>query len=144
MTAEKFTINDTYILKKDLPHVKAGLEFLVKDCHNSDELYLMAINKESFLISQIENFDEWFEKKDRRWKPKYDEMYCYIDFINTILREDFSVHERVSIAQDIDKFNFKIGNVFKNRTDAKFFMNEYLKKAFDKYHEDYPPGSPRG
>ena len=104
----------------------------------------MAINKESFKISDIENFDEWFEKKDSRWMPELKNNYFYIDFINVVLRQDFSVHERININHDIDRFNFKLGNVFETKNDAMFFIDEFLKKSFDKYHEQYPPNSPRG
>lgn len=53
-------INEQYILKKDLPSIKAGEVFIVKDSINTDDLYMVAVNKVSFNFNEIENFDEWF------------------------------------------------------------------------------------
>lgn len=130
-----FKVNETYILKKDLPHIKAGTEFLVKDCYNSNELFLTAICQESFKISDIVNFNEWFEKKEEFWMPAYDEKYAYLDFINVLLREEFYIHERLNIDHDIDKFNFSIGNVFRTKLGAETCRDYFMKPAFKKYHK---------
>lgn len=88
--ANGLKVNDEFILKKDLPHMKAGAIFVVKDCHGSDELYLMAINKESIKISDIVNWWEWFERKNEnncvkcnKFLPEYDEFYeCKLMYNN--------------------------------------------------------------
>lgn len=65
MTEEKFYVNDTYILKKDLPTVKKGVEFVIKDDEHG-VLYILAVNQISFCLKGLDDFDEWFEKMENK------------------------------------------------------------------------------
>jgi len=90
------------------------------------------------------NFDEWFERLEKRWIPHFKQHYFYLDFINILLRKDFHIHERMNINHEVDKFNFKLGNIFETEADASFCRDEFIKPAFKEFHKNYPPGSPRG
>lgn len=74
---------ERYKLLKDLPTVKAGATFreIVREVDGSRVLKEYGINnKVSILVSEINNFDEWFEEIQEptdsiHWKPQKGEKY---------------------------------------------------------------------
>ena len=135
--------NDEYKLKKDLPNIKAGETFIVK----SDEhgfLYLVIVNKISLALMEINNFDEWFKKVEKKWKPNIGQYYWYITETGNLrqsVRKENEGGEMYGVFFDLQ---FELGNVFETKADAMFCRDEFIKKAFKEYHKNYQPGNPRG
>lgn len=75
----------TYKLLKDMPTVKAGTTFreITREVDGSKILKeYKSSNKVSILVSEVNDFDEWFEKIEPtdsiHWKPKDGDEYLYI------------------------------------------------------------------
>ena len=76
-----------YKLLKDTPTIKAGAIFqeIVREVDGSKILKEYdSNNKNTMLVSEIKNFDEWFEETEEptdsaHWKPKIAEKYFYIN-----------------------------------------------------------------
>ena len=82
MNGTKFCVNDTYILKKDLPTIRKGTEFIIKDDMHG-QLYILAVNQISFPLRGFDNFYDWFEKKEEKlWKPIIPCTTIYIKIVN--------------------------------------------------------------
>lgn len=74
-----------YRLLKDTPNLKAGAIF--EEQGNSDDdkelvqvVEVGCLTKPWFAVSDINNFDEWFEEVpgNKRWRAKYGEEYWCI------------------------------------------------------------------
>jgi hypothetical protein len=75
-----------YRLLKDLPTIKAGAIFqeITREVDGSKILKEYdSNNKNTMLVSEIKNFDEWFEEVEPtdsiHWKPKNGDGYFFID-----------------------------------------------------------------
>lgn len=93
----------TYKLLKDMPTVKAGTTFreITREVDGSKILKeYKSSNKASILVSEVNDFDEWFEKIEPtdsiHWKPKNGEKIWYLDENSntnfTYFDEDDSYH----------------------------------------------------
>ena len=77
----------TYKLLRDMPTVKAGTTFreIIREVDGSKILKeYKSSNKVSILISEINDFDEWFEEMEEptdsaRWKPQRGDKIWYLD-----------------------------------------------------------------
>ena len=75
-----------YKLLKDMPTVKAGTTFreITRKVNGSKVLKeYKSSNKVSILVSEIKDFDEWFEEikyptGSIHWRPRYNDEYFYI------------------------------------------------------------------
>lgn len=89
-----------YKLLKDLPTIKAGTIFqeITREVDGSKILKeYNSNNKNTMLVSEINNFDEWFEEitDSIHWKPNNGDEYWYIDDCAGIYRDrwdDESIH----------------------------------------------------
>lgn len=76
-----------YKLLKDLPTIKAGAIFqeITREVDGSKILKEYdSNNKNTMLVSEIKNFDEWFEEMEEptdsiHWKPKKDDEYFWMN-----------------------------------------------------------------
>ena len=113
-----------YKLKKDTPAFKAGTECYIEEAGN-----MVPCRGISYTIvhkDQLEKnpniLTEWFEgiKESTRWKPDFNQKYCYLDSDGSVYidiwDDDFSV----------DNGRFEIGNCFEPKEEAEKVV-EYLK-----------------
>jgi len=123
-------------MDNELNKIKEAIILLAKQIEN---IYLQQNpTVESYcLINEIQKLVEPHCVVPKRWKPKVGEQYYYIheSGIPTIDTWEDDYHH---------KYKFNLGNCFKTEVDARFCLDEFIKKAFDEWHEQYPPGSPRG
>lgn len=86
-----------YKLLKDAPTIKAGAIFqeIVREVDGSKILKEYdSNNKNTMLVSEIKNFDEWFEEikeptDNIHWKPKPGEKHWYMDSDGNIYDNTF-------------------------------------------------------
>lgn len=83
-------------------------------------------------------FTDYFAEVNDRWKPADKGLYFYINDYGVV------VLGRWDEDHTFAKEKIELGNVFETEADARFCRDEFIKKAFDEYHKNYPPGSPRG
>lgn len=116
-----------YKLLKDLPTVKAGATFreIVREVDGSRVLKEYGINnKVSILVSEINNFDEWFEEIQEptdsiHWKPQPGDTYCFVDCWGVVNRTEWDD----TIA---DAYNFDSENVYRTEEECKKARNRKL------------------
>jgi len=98
----EFKENDIYILKKDLPNIRKGTEFIIKR-EEHGYLYIVAINQESFLICGIKNFDEWFEKKENVKQYQNDDL---IQSLGGFTKEELEhiLDEEIKLTEEADYY----------------------------------------
>ena len=86
---------------------------------------------------QATNEDEITPRIVDKWKPKEGEPFYFI-------------HESgiVCIGHWVEDYHkgylYNLGNCFETEADARFCLDEFISKAFAKFHGQYPPGSLRG
>lgn len=78
-----------YKLLKDTPTIKAGAIFqeIVREVDSSKILKEYdSNNKNTMLVSEIKNFDEWFEEitDSIHWKPRWGDKYYHIDYLGYV------------------------------------------------------------
>lgn len=78
-----------YKLLKDLPTIKAGTIFqeITREVDGSKILKeYNSNNKNTMLVSEINNFDEWFEEitDSIHWKPKWGDRYYHLDYLGYV------------------------------------------------------------
>ncbi len=116
-----------YKLLKDLPTVKAGATFreIVREVDGSRVLKEYGINnKVSILVSEINNFDEWFEEIQEptdsiHWKPQPGDTYWFVDCWGVVNRTEWDD----TIA---DAYNFDSENVYRTEEECKKARNRKL------------------
>ena len=116
-----------YKLLKDLPTVKAGATFreIVREGDGSRVLKEYGINnKVSILVSEINNFDEWFEEIQEptdsiHWKPQPGDTYWFVDCWGVVNRTEWDD----TIA---DAYNFDSENVYRTEEECKKARNRKL------------------
>lgn len=101
-----------YRLKKDLPILKTGAIFELRD----EDGYKWLSNNDTdaaYEIDSIDDFDEWFEeiKESGWWKPKQDDPFWSIS-------SDALVYEHSWNNYAEDRRKMVIGNCFKTREAA--------------------------
>lgn len=108
----------TYKLLKDMPTVKAGTTFreITREVDGSKILKeYKSSNKVSILISEINDFDEWFEKIEPtdsiHWKPKIGDRYWALG--NTI------VYPQTWGDDEFDRDRYESGRVYKTKEECE-------------------------
>ena len=120
-----------YKLLKDLPTLKAGAIFqeIVREVDDSKILKEYdSNNKNTMLVSEIKNFDEWFEKIEEpldsiHWEPKHGDEYFWIDECGSILPGTFY---RDSL---YDQQRLTFGNVYRTEKEAEKARDRRLAKV---------------
>lgn len=112
-----FNPMEIYILKKDTPRSKANDKFYAKEVIGCNYI-VCERTSETFPLTEITNFSEWFEKK--RWTPKYDEQFYYTCDNG---QQSFSFW----IGSELQKKLWEIGNCFQTSEEERE-MAEKVKK----------------
>ena len=114
-----------YKLLKDTPTVKAGTIFEEEsDSYNGKKLVEVVpdwcLIRPWLAVSDIDNFDEWFEeiKEPKKWRAEYGKKYWYLDDCGVVLSNE-------EWGDDTDDFRYRIGNYFKTEAEAEAYK-EYL------------------
>ena len=147
MTAEKEpangypSVNDVYVLKKDLPNIKKGTEFIIKDDLRGN-LYIMAINQASFPLEGIENFKEWFEQLEKKmWTPKIGETYYYItDYLGIGYKQREDKEGEDWADGMFDETKLELGNCFEREIQVRDCLELYIKPAFKNCQQNQKDG----
>ena len=115
----------TYKLLKDMPTVKAGTTFreITREVDGSKILKeYKSSNKVSILISEINDFDEWFEKIEPtdsiHWKPKIGDRYWSLG--NTI------VYPQTWGDDEFDRDRYESGRVYKTKEECEKALDREL------------------
>lgn len=115
----------TYKLLKDMPTVKAGTTFreITREVDGSKILKeYKSSNKVSILISEINDFDEWFEKIEPtdsiHWKPKIGDRYWALG--NTI------VYPQTWGDDEFDRDRYESGRVYKTKEECEKALDREL------------------
>lgn len=119
-----------YKLLKDLPTVKAGTIFqeIVREVDDSRALKeYETTNKDSILISEINNFDEWFEEIKEptdsiHWEPLPGDIYWYLSNTGVVLKKKW-----MSSPDDI--MRYVIGNTYRTEKECDKAYNRKLAEA---------------
>lgn len=115
-----------YKLLKDTPTLKAGTIFVEEGDNFNDYKELVQVvpygcpNRPFFAVSEINNFDDWFEEipKNKRWRAEYNEKYWCNDGNGGIYSSTEDGHKA-------DSYRFLTGNYFKTEEEAEVYK-EYL------------------
>lgn len=119
-----------YKLLKDLPTLKAGAIFqeIVREVDDSKILKEYdSNNKNTMLVSEIKNFDEWFEKIEEpldsiHWEPDFGEEYWYVNYIGNVVC-------RVWEDAGVDFWLLESGNVYRTIEEAEKARERKLAKV---------------
>lgn len=121
----------TYKLLRDMPTVKAGTTFreITREVDGSKILKeYKSSNKVSILVSEINDFDEWFEKIEPtdsiHWKPKEGDNYFYIVHSYNPLHNEVLVSTWID--DDYDKTHYLLGNIYRSYEEAEKARNREL------------------
>ena len=114
-----------YKLLKDTPAIKAGAIFEEQGNFDDDKELVQVVpdgclTRPWFAVSDIDNFDEWFEELPRyeRWRAKRDEEYWCVDGRGDVRCSTEDGHS-------VDDYRFDTGSYFKTEEEAKAYK-EYL------------------
>lgn len=128
-----------YKLLKDLPMMKAGAIFTLKDIgvlYYKDENRLMSLSVlDQDKMKRDGTFDEWFEEiKDEPWKPSEGEQYFYISSESQFLNENCHFTTIFHDDDRQDRAKLSIGNCFKTTEDVDKAVEKLkaLKRLRDK------------
>jgi len=110
-----------------MPTVKAGTTFreITRKVDGSKILKEYESNNEvSILVSEINDFDEWFEEVKEptdsiHWKPQPGDRYWFVDYWGTVICTKCSN----TIA---DAYNFDSGNTYRTEEECKKARNRKL------------------
>lgn len=111
-----------YKLLKDTPTLKAGTIFVEEGDNFNDYKELVQVvpygcpNRPFFVVSEIDNFDDWFEEihDDKRWRAEYGEKYWCTDGNGGIYSSTEDGHKA-------DSYRFLTGNYFKTEEEAEVY-----------------------
>lgn len=131
-----------YKLLKDLPTLKSGTIFqeITREVDGSKILKEYdSNNKNTMLVSEIKNFDEWFEEitDSIHWKPNFGEEYWYVNYIgNVVCRswEDASV----------DLWLLESGNTYRTIEEAEKARERRLAKVRLRRASNFEPDFENG
>lgn len=116
-----------YKLKKDTPTLKAGAIFVEEGDNFNDYKELVQVvpygcpNRPWFAVSEIDNFDEWFEEipeKHERWRGGRGDSYYFID-------DEGAIRHEIDTNDGMDNYRYNIGNYFKTEAEAESYK-KYL------------------
>lgn len=115
-----------YKLLKDTPTVKAGTIF--EERESPDEYKELGqvvadgcLTRPWLTVSEINNFDEWFEEipeKHERWRGGRGDSYYFID-------DEGAIRHEIDTNDDMDNYRYNIGNYFKTEAEAESYK-KYL------------------
>lgn len=103
-------------LLKDTPTAAAGT---ICTTLNGQEHIIVDPYGVEYDVAKIDDFDEWFEevKEFEEWEPEHGEKY-------KVISNDGSVSLYCREDDDIDKFNFSIGNCYPTDTPNEVIIKE--------------------
>ena len=115
-----------YKLLKDTPAIKAGAIFEEQGNFDDDKELVQVVSdgcltKPWFAVSDIDNFDEWFEeihKEHKRWRGKHNERYWCVDGRGGVYCSTEDGHS-------VDDYRFDTGSYFKTEEEAEAYK-EYI------------------
>ena len=115
-----------YKLLKDTPTVKAGTIF--EERESPDEYKELGqvvadgcLTRPWLTVSEINNFDEWFEEipeKHERWRGGRGDSYYFID-------DEGAIRHEIDTNDGMDNYRYNIGNYFKTEAEAESYK-KYL------------------
>lgn len=115
-----------YKLLKDAPTVKAGTIF--EERESPDEYKELGqvvtdgcLTRPWLTVSEIDNFDEWFEEipeKHERWRGGRGDSYYFID-------DEGAIRHEIDTNDGMDNYRYNIGNYFKTEAEAESYK-KYL------------------
>lgn len=115
-----------YKLLKDTPTVKAGTIF--EERESPDEYKELGqvvtdgcLTGPWLTVSEIDNFDEWFEEipeKHERWRGGRGDSYYFID-------DEGAIRHEIDTNDGMDNYRYNIGNYFKTEAEAESYK-KYL------------------
>lgn len=115
-----------YKLLKDTPTVKAGTIF--EERESPDEYKELGqvvtdgcLTRPWLTVSEIDNFDEWFEEipeKHERWRGGRGDSYYFID-------NEGAIRHEIDTNDGMDNYRYNIGNYFKTEAEAESYK-KYL------------------
>ena len=115
-----------YKLLKDTPTVKAGTIF--EERESPDEYKELGqvvtdgcLTRPWLTVSEIDNFDEWFEEipeKQERWRGERGDSYYFID-------DEGAIRHEIDTNDGMDNYRYNIGNYFKTEAEAESYK-KYL------------------
>lgn len=115
-----------YKLLKDTPTVKAGTIF--EERESPDEYKELGqvvtdgcLTRPWLTVSEIDNFDEWFEEipeKHERWRGGRGDSYYFID-------DEGAIRHEIDTNDGMDNYRYNIGNYFKTEAEAESYK-KYL------------------
>lgn len=115
-----------YKLLKDTPTVKAGTIF--EERESPDEYKELGqvvtdgcLTRPWLTVSEIDNFDEWFEEipeKHERWRGGRGDSYYFID-------DEGAIRHEINTNDGMDNYRYNIGNYFKTEAEAESYK-KYL------------------
>lgn len=135
----------TYKLLRDMPTVKAGTTFreITREVDGSRILKeYKSSNKVSILVSEVNDFDEWFEKIEPtdsvHWKPKKGDKIWYLDENGntnfTYFDEDDSYH--------LSRFEF--GNTYRTSQECEKARERRLAEVRLQQTSNFKPDPNKG
>ena len=115
-----------YKLLKDTPTLKAGTIF--EERESPDEYKELGqvvtdgcLTRPWLTVSEINNFDEWFEEipeKHERWRGGRGDSYYFID-------DEGAIRHEIDTNDGMDNYRYNIGNYFKTEAEAESYK-KYL------------------
>lgn len=115
-----------YKLLKNTPTVKAGTIF--EERESPDEYKELGqvvtdgcLTRPWLTVSEIDNFDEWFEEipeKHERWRGGRGDSYYFID-------DEGAIRHEIDTNDGMDNYRYNIGNYFKTEAEAESYK-KYL------------------
>lgn len=115
-----------YKLLKDTPTLKAGTIF--EERESPDEYKELGqvvadgcLTRPWLTVSEINNFDEWFEEipeKHERWRGGRGDSYYFID-------DEGVIRHEIDTNDGMDNYRYNIGNYFKTEAEAESYK-KYL------------------
>lgn len=133
----------TYKLLRDMPTVKAGTTFreITREVDGSKILKeYKSSNKVSILVSEVNDFDEWFEKIEPtdsiHWKPKIGDRYWALG--NTI------VYPQTWGDDEFDRDRYESGRVYKTKEEAEKARDRELAEVRLRRTSDFKPDFENG
>ena len=115
-----------YKLLKDTPTLKAGTIFEERESpYEYKELGQVVadgcLTRPWLTVSEINNFDEWFEEipeKHERWRGGRGDSYYFID-------DEGAIRHEIDTNDGMDNYRYNIGNYFKTEAEAESYK-KYL------------------
>ena len=135
----------TYKLLRDMPTVKAGTTFreITREVDGSRILKeYKSSNKVSILVSEVNDFDEWFEKIEPtdsvHWKPKKDDKYyCFGDNSGRLFSTFWT-------DTALDDTRLKLGNIYRTIEEAEQALERRLAKVRLQQTSNFKPDFENG